>query len=368
MGDGRYYSLGQFFNIIILTLAVIFLTVNLMLAFYKEERHGKGLSLAGGLLLVALVGRFLAEVAVSPIRIELGNYLFYGMSIGHIVMCIAIDIRYLVEAKKSQTINWRTPNRKTMSYIMGTVVLILGVLFLVKVDWRIPIVVILTGHFGFLVSYLTEYRISSSIFTDVKKLMLDYVFIVGVEGEILFKNDRVAESTFFKKVVSIDKENIGDLFKGRVVFRQDFAKQFIKVEGDTTAYFQYNQKSLKEKGQPVAYILTFVDISELVNMLDQIEAQHHQATELNNQLARYKEKVYELEREKEINNLLDEIADNQRKSLLILEEKIGQLKITDDSFDEQVEQLIFLAKADLKDVRQAVTTYIDYYEQGEADD
>ncbi len=139
----------------------------------------------------------------------------------------------------------------------------------------------------------------------------------------------------------------------------------IRFKNEAVYYFQYRKKEIISEGEISAYILTFVDTTHLIAMLDEYELKREAVFKSNVRLRRYRDRVYEIEREKEVNNLLQEIAQNQTKSLVALKQNIEKIDINDENFDNDIDALISRAKSNLSDVRKAVTTYINYYDEGD---
>ncbi len=100
-------------------------------------------------------------------------------------------------------------------------------------------------------------------------------------------------------------------------------------------------------------------------MLDRLKAHQNETIKINEALDKYSRSVYSLEKEKEIHTLLNEIAENQEHSMSRIKSEITALMASnnDDLFDEKIQTIIDVAKSDLKSVREAVTTYMQYYEE-----
>ncbi|MCT4565331.1 MAG: hypothetical protein N4A68_13590 [Maledivibacter sp.] len=208
----------------------------------------------------------------------------------------------------------------------------------------------------------TPYRVSASIFNDVRNLMMDYVFITEENGKIIYKNNRVEKVGIFRNINSVDIEDIRLIFNKEVVIRDSYKNQFVKYLGDEIIYMGYSKKSIIKNNKLAGYIITFTDITELINMLDELNMKQSETVKANAKLSHYKEIVYDIEKEKEINNLLDEIANNQQKSMLELKCDIDDVKISlDGDFIQKISKIITNAKHDLQDVRKAVTAYMNYY-------
>ncbi|GMQ57306.1 hypothetical protein AN1V17_17010 [Vallitalea sediminicola] len=355
MGDGRYYTTEQFFNIIFFTILIIFIVISLMVCLYKSSKNNKSLIFTQLSLGLSIVCRFIEEIAYKKSTIEFFNIM------SDIFLWIYI-ITYLIllthlYAKK----NLDKFSIVTTIFLFGLPV----VLQLSGSESEKFIYILFNINFSVISTRLMPYRISSSIFGAVKDFILDYVFITDENGYIIYKNTRVMNSNIFNRTNIFDVENIQNIFSDEVTTRIAYDKSFIKYVGsrEMKIYFQYNKKELLKDNQIVGYIITFIDITELINMLDELKIKQNQTTRANNKLTKYKDIVYEMEKEKEINNLLSEIANNQYKSMRKLKTNIDELsKNVDDDFDKNIVDIIQHAKDDLQDVRSAVTAYMNYYE------
>jgi len=348
MGDGRYYSSNQFFSIVYLTILIIFLMVTFMLYIYKGKKESVLVLFA--VLLVSILTRFVETIAVSSTVMELCK----GLNIIFLSIFMMLYTHSLLYSKKiiDQSI-----------FIFLTFLFCLSyVLLLFKPDYIIVAYILLTININILANYFIPYSVTTSIFGDIKELVLDYVFIIDDHCKVIYKNNSILHSDIFNRIDKIDIRAIEELFVKPSIVRKAYDKSFIKVLGDDL-YFQYNKKEIINKNSIAGYIITFTDITDLINMLDNLKIKKEEANSINTQLALYKEIVYDKEKEREINILLQEIANNQQKSMQILKKEIGYLrKNINEDFKVNIEKAIEKAKEDLFDVRSVVSKYINYYD------
>lgn len=349
MGDGRYYTPEQFFAIISITGLIIVLVIALMLNFYKVEKYKKSIRFLGILLAVSLTSKYIVEIAYFDSTILLFDYLD-KLSI---LLYLIINMQMLVRNKEDRSF-------MVLVYVLLLIIPITGIK-LIQIEHKLLYGIYLF-HYLLISNRLTKYKVSASVFSDVKKHMLDYVYIISTSGQVIFKNDKIINAPTFKDAMFIDIDNISDIFINETTIRNDFSKQFIEVASENTLYFHYHKKALLNKKEIVGYIMTFVDITHLISMLDELSENRERSKKTNLELDRYKDIVYEIEKEKEINILLDEIANNQQKSMYILKNNIEKLNINEQCFLEDLDTISEKAKLDLSDVRKAVTSYINYYD------
>lgn len=349
MGDGRYYTADQFFHIILFTALIILVVIVFMLNLYKVEKQKGSIRIMGGTLLLSLLCIFTYKVAYRNALIHLSQ----NLSIITLFLYLLVNAVLIVQ---------NTDDRK---YTLGSFLPPLFVPFILQINLQTDIsilYVLYSLHFVLISNRFTKYKVSSSVFSDAKKHILDYVFIISISGDLIFENDKVRNSPIFASHKTIDVEHIENVFNYRATIRNAFFKQFIKVESDITSYFQYHKKEIRVKDKVVGYILTFADVTELILMLDKLSANREQTKKTTLELDKYKDIVYDLEKEKEVNLLLHEIANNQQKGMYELKDALENIHIDDDNFLDQLEYLSEKAKSNLKDVREAVTSYIKYYQ------
>lgn len=352
MGDGRYYTGVQFFNIIFLTTAIIFAVIAFMVSVYKESDHKTPMTLSGICLIMALVSRFIVEVIYGE-----GNILFFARTTHVFLLLYAIG---------NAVIYYRI-NRQNKNKLL---VFLWCLLF-----FCLPSFIIISEHsfekiayslfvlnFILLSNQFVKYRVSSAVFTDAKKLMSEFVFITNGNNEIIYKSDRVHGQNLFRDVNKISIDEIHELFHSPSAIRNAYDKDIVKVYGQEVLYFQYSCKEIFDKAILAGYIITLTDITRLIAMLDELKISQEEIGKVNNKLLKYKEIVYDLEREKEINVIFSDIANNQYKAMQRLKQQIEAVDIG-DCFVEKIDEIIKAAKNDLKDVRHAVTNYINYYDE-----
>lgn len=350
MGDGRYYSPEQFVNVLMYTILLIFLLVNIMIGMYKLKNNKSYLYSSELLLFISLFCSFIYEVIYGE---RLVRYFFVASYIS-IVLYILVLIVFYIRCERERIIS------KSEIFFIATFFLVPSIILLIE-ELNFVVYLLYIVNSIYLLNKFAKYSVSSSIFNNIQNLVLEYVYIINEKGDVIYESDRLKKSSFFKKNGKIDINDIKSIFTDTIVIRDAFGKHLIKLEGDKTEYFQYNMKRIYNKKSLEGYILTFNNITEFISMLDELSSKQEETAKVNKELNKYKEIVFDIEKEKEINNLLSEIANNQEKAMVELKEKIENIDYNED-FVSQVELLIEIAKKDLKNVRNAVNAYINYYE------
>lgn len=349
MGDGRYYTLNQFISIVYLTVLIIFMVISFIIYLYKvKNKMILGVYIGVG---ISVILSFIEKIVVSAYNLEL-----FGMA-SNIFLWLSVVLYILL------LIRLREAVQRKVIISMGILFLMSLFILVNKYDTKMIIYLLFIINLNILAMSSISYRINSSIFGDVKELILDYVFIVDDSSRIIYKNNNVEVSGTFNNADNIDVERIESFFIERSTIRRAYNKSFVKLV-DNNIYYQYSKKEIMNRERLAGYIVTFTDITELVKMLDKLKLKEEETNNTNIKLSIYKEIVYDTEHEKEINNLLTDISRNQQKSMHELKVEIELLiENKDGKTNEKIQETIKKAKDSLLDIRNAVTEYRNYYEK-----
>ena len=128
-------------------------------------------------------------------------------------------------------------------------------------------------------------------------------------------------------------------------------------------YLTYKKSELRERGELLGYIITITEITDLIELLFELEDKKKKSKTTNNQLKNYSKIVYHIEKEKEINTLLQEIIDSREDQMKQLSEMIVEIKekIDDPLFEEQIDVAISKSNEILHDIRNTVSTYREHF-------
>lgn len=210
-----------------------------------------------------------------------------------------------------------------------------------------------------------SYGLTPFTFDKIKSVMDDYVFVTDINGKIVFRNENTYNIDLFNNNNYLKVESIKDIFNNDsiIVSKEERNNYISLIREDKSKYYSYRYKDLIDDGEMIGRIITFVDITQLIELLEQLKTQEQKTLETNKKLLEYKEVVYYLEKENEINILLEEITSVQEKSMFEIMGRIDNcaLKIDDESFEEELENIILLTNKNLEEVRKAVTAYREYY-------
>lgn len=209
----------------------------------------------------------------------------------------------------------------------------------------------------------TPLGLSGSVFDRIADSIQNYIIITDAKKSIVYKNEGVKESGLFKETDYFNA--FEDMFNESIatsVVKYD--RECIKIDTDkNTLYFTYKQSALKNGEKIMGYIISITDITEIMDLIQSIEERAKQTQENNLKLKDYTKIVYELEKEKKINTLLDEVIKNIDSELKRLAEQITKLQtcLDDREFETLVDGVINTNKDILYDVKKAVAAYKQHY-------
>ncbi|WP_206459104.1 hypothetical protein [Anaerovorax sp. IOR16] len=211
----------------------------------------------------------------------------------------------------------------------------------------------------------TEFGLTTLAFNKIGDMIGDYIFVTNGFGNIIYKNKSVLNSDLFIKEEMININNITDIYEGNIELKESYlGKEYIQfTKGNDIFYFVHKNKTLMNNGEIIGFIFTISDITPLMDLVMSLEDQKEKSKKANKKLENYSKVVYHLEKEKEINILLDEIIRSKESDMENLIFMIDNLqKETDDKdFDNYVDRVIEYNRNILEDVRQAVNTYWQHY-------
>ncbi|WP_027399031.1 hypothetical protein [Anaerovorax odorimutans] len=210
-----------------------------------------------------------------------------------------------------------------------------------------------------------ELGLTTLAFDKIGDMIRDYIFVINNNGNIVYKNKSAANSGFLTKEETVSINNITDLYKGNIKSKKShLGKDYIQLTaGSNTFYFTHKSKPLMDKEELIGYIITISDITPLMDLVFSLEDKKEKSKEANKKLENYSKVVYNLEKEKQINVLLDEIITSRENDMENLIFMINDLEgeIDNENFENLVDEAIEYNRSILDDVRQAVNTYRQHY-------
>lgn len=284
------------------------------------------------------------------------------------IMVLISMLRVLIEARKAHDLN-RIKFTFSVIFILYLTPLIIYIVESANAVWylnEIEMVLILLAAItmNIVLNSKVSYGITPFAFDRIKSVIGDYVFVTDINGKIVFKNNLANQSDLFADSDTLKIESLHEAFSGSIVHKRDHGVEYIQLNQDTAKRcFSIRCSQLKDNETVIGTIITFVEITELIAILNELKEQEAKTRRNNDKLKDYKEIVYDLEKEKEINTLLEEIVKVQEKNMF---EVLGRIdncesKINDKQLTEYLEDTISRIQCNLSEVRKAVTAYSQHY-------
>lgn len=394
MGDGRYYTFRQFFFVSFLLIQLIVMIVLFVQGYYKLRHQRKSFMRLSVLLMTVTTlsiyeqvtimdGLWLNRMSVGIIVYSVMIYLFNFIWQKHHLVLEGLVFLILVLLLPMSIVKYDY-FAVTYASFMKYIVLGLGLIACITLIFQkthqpwimLPIILglyecISVPNYSHLLMYLTSglmvmyallilkqltvKQLKSKLFHKIEHLIKDYVIITNNHHEIVYANKPYQLSDWFQQHPIVEK-SITSVFVDPVKEIQAYQQQWLYLM-KANRYFIYQSKKIEHQNHITGYLHTLIDMTSLYELLETLKQQEEETKKVNQQLQRYKGLVYELEKEKEIQILTEEIMSNQQAAMLMIKEKLGEINDTSD-----LSQIILEAKDNLRDVRKAVTTYMNYYE------
>lgn len=206
---------------------------------------------------------------------------------------------------------------------------------------------------------------SIRFFDKIADLITDYIVVTDIDGSILYQNQNISSSSIFNKLNSLTHETVLDLFKGSKKSKKVYkGKEYVQIVlNDKSFFFNIISRKLSKDNTFLGTIYTIVDISDVMKLLFKLEEQQQKSITLNSQLKNDSEIVYQLEKEKEIKKILDEILLTRDREITSLINNVNQLIRQETSHDclNKVDDVIQQNAQILDNVRAVVSSYRTYY-------
>ena len=422
MGDGRYYTYYQFFDVVLATGLTIGAVISLVYYYYKRNKKINTIysnSIFGLIGLFSIVriiesvvpgisaAEILRNVEAAIILIVLSNLAFINksslgnrtklLSIIAAVSILSVSIAgVFVSAYSFHDIQYGTiykalliiamiaavwGNKKAVKLIRSNtnvffyMILILlpfcvYLLFVLKsseyVDYaEILLLFCITVVVGLELRLNSELGLAMLAFDKIGDMSESYIFVLDSSGNYLYKNKAARESACFGKRQKADVQDIKSFFAGEaVVTSGPLREEYIiaSIHGKKN-YFTYTKGVLGEPCGNSGYIVTITSITELIELLISLEEKKGKLKLANKQLSNYSNIVYHVEKEKEINILLEEVINSREEQMKHLSRIIGDVreKVDEAHFEERIDTAIDECSDVLEKIRETVSACRDYY-------
>lgn len=415
MGDGRYYTYFQFVDIMVLTLLSVLSVISILFFHYRKNKDMNiiYITVPTDMIYVFLVIRIIESIIPNLIVASTLRELQLILLLTSIVLCIlnknyinkkikpillvslvfALTIPFLnivIKTYKFHTILYSDYYKMFLFFAMNClsgylffkknseitkykliVIIIPMLIYLIIViinsywvcymELFISLFVIIYTNLVFTLNSESSHSILA--FEKIGNISTNYIFVIDNNKKVIYSNDMAKMSEFFSDIKYI--ENITSIFKGdKIKNNTHLDKNYINIKKDDEEfYFTYGFSELFHNEKIIGHIVTITNITDLILLLNDLENKKSQSIMINEKLSNYSKVVYHHEKEKEINNLLEEVVesrDAQMKHLINLIEDTKN-KIDSDDFENYIEISIEKSNEILDDVRKTVSKYREYY-------
>lgn len=418
MGDGRYYTFYQFFDVLLIMISVIFSLFSIVHFYYKKNNKASidyifyplySVTIFGVLRIIEYVYPnmevciklrnlstiiLIATIVTSRLsRFKIKKY-FYMILIG-LVTVLLIRHNIFISDFEYHNIVYSSYYKALVVIVMvhslvisykvsigkdSKILLLPDLMFFLIPVLAYGLIVFLNKHF---VDYFeTTLMILLTVFINIKffkadessyttiafdkigNMGLSYIYVIDDAYKVIYKNNMVKSSHLFQSVVSLDLDDFSKLFGSETLVKYTYKdKEYFELTIEKKYYFSYGMTELHEEDKCIGYIVTFADVTELLDLLIHLEEKKHETKKVNERLKNYSQVVYHLEKEKEINKLLEEIVTSRDRQMTYLSQLVQDAtsKLEDDLFEKYIEVAINKSNEILEDVRETVTKYREYY-------
>lgn len=428
MGDGRYYTYYQFFDVILITFLAMFAIGSILYCHYRKNTDTDIFHIYLSFSLIILFSilkivetiipnlvyaSILRNVELGVLLLLLNLVLINNSIIKHnkrkiipilivLLMIIAFTEMFIISYKFHDisysyfykgllgisfviisifsirdifitTKNEEFSSNKVISGFRFLFLVIPAFAYLIIVInnrsytcyFEILLAISYTIYLDFMFNMGSESSLSMLAFDKIGDMSTNYIFVIDTSYKLIYKNEAVQKSGFFAGVENIDISNITAIFIGDSIKNSThFGKEYIRLKiGSEKNYFTYKIVSLNHNEEDIGYIITITNLTDLIKLLIDLENKKEQSKSANERLKNHSKVVYHLEKEKEINNLLEEIVSSRDEQMKYLSELISDTKdkIDDEHFEKYIDVSIKKSNEILEEVRLTVSKYREYY-------
>lgn len=423
MGDGRYYTFYQFFDVALVTMLAIFVASSIVYCYYRRTHQTKrfdshikfGLissffvlrtieivipsmvtaqvlrNLQTAILLIllmqlacmkraylskkskwvalfflaiilcgAILGTFVSQYAFHHIQYsetyKIGLLILFGLNL----ICIIYDTYH----KKYNRIYGRS--QEALLLLPLAVYLILVMQNNRHVDYvELVLFFCITLMIYFELYPHSELGLAMLLFDKIGDMSKSYIFVMDLAGHVVYQNKAAKEANCFKRNQKIQLQDMTNIFATKDVSKSnELGKEYIIANFENkTNYFAYKIGKLQDSDRIIGSIMTITDITDLIELLGSLEDKKEKLKRANEKLQNYSNVVYHLEKEKEMNNLLEKVILSRDAQLNELSQLMNYAKehLEDTRFVQCIDEAITKSNAVLEEVRATVSAYREYY-------
>jgi|GEM_PF-859435 len=364
-------KIAEFFRNIQAVFLIIFIFLMSYYVFVKKNRLIK-IKNIGKQISSIIFFLFCIYLVRYSILLELYRFenMFYSRFYSFLIFTnIILNIYFILKISNSSIqINKNYDNKRIILIITVFMVipLLIYIIAVITASYYVDFVEIAIWYTFYIFLNLSMYLFDETGlyfggFDKIGDMISEYIFVIDVKGDIIYNNKSVRDSSFFIKRGKVDINNTTKIFDGDVSVKFDYlGKDYLLLKKDELKhYLTYKKSELRERGELLGYIITITEVTELIELLFELEDKKKKSKTTNSQLKNYSKIVYYIEKEKEINTLLQEIIDSREDQMKQLSEMIVEIKekIDDPLFEKQIDVAISKSNEILHDIRNTVSTY-----------
>lgn len=357
--------------------AIVFLLVNILILYYlfkirysilKLKNLNKQFILAFTSMGIVLYSSKILIKSYSFHNIKYSNIFFLIIFLFLILSIVLTTQVYFCKNK----LNYIYSN-KIIILLLSTFLIFPLLMYLLALIYQYQYIDFIEIAIFFIISIVlslhvytySESGLTRYVFDKVGDVITDYVFVVDLSGHIIYRNQSVRNSILFTDSEVIDINNIRDLYNKQIDIKSNqIGKEYIQLKSNkSNLYFIYKKNMLKNKEKIIGYIITIIEITDLMSLLFDLQDKKEELKKVNMKLKNYSKVVYHFEKEKEINALLEKIITSGAERMTYLADMINNTKenIDEPLFEKQIDITIRKSNEILEDVRKMVSTYREYY-------
>jgi len=356
--------------------AIAFVAVLMLFCNYFNINFIKGLKynfnkIISGIILLMYIISFYTNG-----QLILTEYYFLNFRYSHIYLGVLMLLTFLILLFISRLIFLKGQihniyTNKTLSLLLMILMLFPLLIYNYMIMYNknyihfveILIFITLSGVLNGMTYSQSQAGVTALVFDKIGDIINDYVFVTDAFGNIIYRNLSAKQSPLFKDDEVIKHGEVDKIFKVPIeIQKNDVITENLKLKlNNEYNYFTYKYKALRDEENVIGYIITIVDITELINIRDSLKDRKEKMKETNLELEKYSKVVYQIEKEKEISNLFEDIVSSNEKKMENLVHMIDSISSDDENFELKIVNIIKYNQRVLEDVRQAVSDYRDYY-------
>ncbi len=381
MGDGRYYSLRQFYSIVILiVLSVVFISFFVISYLRKSNNNSKIYIVLTYLFLSLMVIFKFIERVIPSFKVAQFSANMSGLSF-HLGLTVLIYYLIMIIKKNEKS-------KSTILFVVSYWIAVISMILIYKNkvilssysfnqivysdNYKITVIIQIAIIFFLIYRAFGENHITiatlfgGKVFESIVDMTNQYVFLTDRYGNIVYKNSISNNIGYFKEI-KFDINKMENNFLGEITIEKKyFGKEYIKqIYNDEVKYYMYDKIRLLNEYRYKGYIIIVSDITEIIILAIDLDKKRKTIEDVNSKLIEYSKNVYELEKEESINRILEDIITKRINLINKLIDDINKIQVSLETgitdVVSAIDNAIKLNYEILSEVRQAVSSSREFY-------